>query len=148
MNESAGASRSPFSASLDLRPVRRILVTGSRRWADHRSIHATLDDALARAAGPLIVVVGDCPTGADLAARNWTSTHHVGLEIHTADWRRHGRAAGPLRNQAMVDAGADECLAFSLPGSRGTLDCMRRARRAAIPTRVIHTANQREGQPR
>lgn len=32
----------------------------------------------------------------------------------------------------MVDLGADLCLAFPLPDSRGTKDCMARAKKAGI----------------
>lgn len=44
--------------------------------------------------------------------------------------------AGPIRNQAMVDAGAEMCLAFhrAISASKGTKDCARRAIAAGIPT--------------
>ena len=47
---------------------------------------------------------------------------------------RLGRAGGPVRNQEMVDAGADVCLAFIAPDSRGARDCARRAEDAGIRT--------------
>lgn len=59
------------------------------------------------------------------------------VEAHAAEWTKYGRAAGSLRNQAMVNAGADICLAFPLPSSIGTRDCIRRAEIAGIPVRVI-----------
>lgn len=51
-------------------------------------------------------------------------------EVHRADWDRYGPGAGPIRNQEMVDAGADLLIAF--PGGRGTEDCVRRAEVAGI----------------
>lgn len=45
-----------------------------------------------------------------------------------------GRAGGPVRNQEMVDAGADLCLAFIARDSRGARDCFARARTAGIRT--------------
>jgi hypothetical protein len=50
-------------------------------------------------------------------------------------WRRLGKAAGPIRNKVMVDAGADICLAFPLGESRGTRGCMELADAAGIPIR-------------
>jgi hypothetical protein len=115
----------------------RVLVTGSRHWTSGTAV----DDALLRAKidlvgddGCLTVVHGDCPTGADAFAKLWASgISGVSDEPHPADWAAHGRAAGPIRNQEMVDLGAAVCLAFPMPQSRGTRDCMRRARAAGIP---------------
>lgn len=45
--------------------------------------------------------------------------------------------AGPRRNAYMVSLGADICLAFPLPGSRGTRNCMRLARQAGIDVKPI-----------
>lgn len=45
-----------------------------------------------------------------------------------------GKAGGPARNQEMVNRGADICLAFISPASRGARDCARRASRANIRT--------------
>lgn len=53
--------------------------------------------------------------------------------------------AGLVRNQLMVDLGADICLAFPLPGSRGTWDCMGRAEAAGI--KVINLGSK-PGEPK
>lgn len=83
--------------------------------------------------GDLKVVVGDNHRGLDLIARDWCHNSLVPFEEYEADWELYGRGAGPKRNQAMVDSGADVCLAFPLADSRGTLDCMGRAYNAGIP---------------
>lgn len=114
----------------------RILVTGSRTISvrDQESISRVFD--LLGYSLPQIVV-GDCPTGVDRLARE----KFLEAEVHRADWDTHGRAAGPIRNQAMVDSGADLCLAFPssrrVRGRTGTGDCMRRAKEAGIPVLVM-----------
>lgn len=45
--------------------------------------------------------------------------------------------AGLYRNQEMVDLGADVVLAFQRNGSRGTQDCMDRARRAGLTVVLV-----------
>lgn len=42
-----------------------------------------------------------------------------------------------IRNQEMVDLGADLCIAYPLPEGSGTQDCIRRAVKAKIPTLVF-----------
>lgn len=112
----------------------RILVTGSRAFTQPQIVWSALDDVLSKH-GTFTLVVGDCPTGADAFARTWGGRHWVITEVHKADWRTHGRAAGPLRNKAMVDAGADLVLAFPLGRSAGTRGCMRLAAAAGIPVK-------------
>ena len=84
----------------------------------------------------ITLVHGDA-TGADRMAEDLWRQTGMPVERHPANWRAHGRLAGPVRNRAMVAAGADLCLAFPLGESKGTRGCMREAARAGIPTRVI-----------
>lgn len=124
-----------------------------------------LRDARGRANGrPLLIVQGDA-AGADHLAATLAQTAGVDVEDWPALWRREDgsmdrgydraealrmrsvydpnavgfiRTAGPDRNQAMVDAGADECLAFLAvgAGNRGTRHCMSAASKAGIPVYV------------
>lgn len=116
----------------------RLLITGSRDWSDRATMFAALRDAWRELRGQgfdEIVLVHGAARGADLlAAEIWGQ---VGLptEAHPADWSGLGRKAGPVRNQQMVDLGADLCLAFPLGKSRGTRGCMAAARRAGITVR-------------
>lgn len=118
----------------------RLLVTGSRDWSDEKSVDTALEDAwrdLSVGGKRLVTLVsGNCPTGADAIAERIWEAHGFPIERHPADWETHGKAAGPLRNRQMVDLGADLCLAFPLPSSRGTQNCMSLARAAGIPVRV------------
>lgn len=119
----------------------RILVTGSRDWQDRETIgHALLDvrdKPRPGVASRMVLVHGDCPTGADAIANEWAQRWGWDVEPHPADWETHGKAAGPRRNQQMVDLGADICLAFPLPDSRGTRHCMAAAGRAGIPVHIF-----------
>lgn len=49
-----------------------------------------------------------------------------------AEWEKHGKAAGPIRNQVMVDMKPDVCLEFNLDNSRGTSNCAQLASAAGI----------------
>lgn len=126
----------------------RILITGSRTWSDEGTIWDALNDAIDEQAKngehEFVIVHGHCPRGADAIAdfycedqAGWRDNagQQLAVERHPADWKRNGRHAGPLRNQRMVDAGADLCLAFIRGNSRGATDCARRARTAGIPVK-------------
>lgn len=120
--------------------VVRVVVTGSRRFPAAALVRVHLDTAFHQllAGDTLTVVHGTCRTGADAAAAVWCAYQRViGAPVveepHAADWATHGRAAGPLRNAAMVAAGADMCLAFldDTP-CRGTHATIHLARAAGI----------------
>lgn len=117
----------------------RILVTGSRNWTDRDTIRRALGKALGEytTIGTPVLVHGNA-RGADRIAEDaWMElADHVpgGLRVERfeADWRQHGRAAGPNRNAAMVATRPAVCLAFPLGESRGTRGCMRLAEAAGI----------------
>jgi hypothetical protein len=126
----------------------RILITGSRDWSDRTLIRNVLDKITNYGYDGSVIVHGHCPTGADAFADEWAEdcvNLGITVERHPAQWKEHGKKAGPLRNAEMVALGADVVLAFLNPctkhpeqpphGSHGADGCMQLARRAGIPVR-------------
>lgn len=119
----------------------RVLVTGSRTWRSP----AVIAEAILEAAADfqvdladMVIVHGDCRTGADAMARLFVESHPMlHQEPYPADWKRFGNRAGYIRNVHMVSTGADLCLAFLHNNSAGTLMTLRLARGAGIPRRVF-----------
>ncbi len=82
----------------EMRPLFRLLVTGSRTWDDSRLIEQALAIILARHPEGVVLVHGACPRGADaIAAAYAVRTPGYQIEAHPADWHRYGRAAGTPR---------------------------------------------------
>jgi hypothetical protein len=112
----------------------RLLVCGDRNWTDKSCIFGTLDEV-----APTVIISGGA-TGADDIAEQWAVEHRVERHIFPAQWDKFGKAAGPIRNQLMLDAGQpDLVLAFHADYalSKGTKDMVRRARKAGLTARVI-----------
>lgn len=103
----------------------RILVCGGRDYRDAKTVFEALDYLQ-----PSVVIHGDA-RGADTLADVWACLNDVEVQRFAADWNKHGRKAGPIRNQEMADCSqADLCLAF--PGNWGTEDMVKKARAAGI----------------
>lgn len=129
-------------------PPWRVLVTGSRDWADIDLVRFALTTAVFRHL-PAVIVHGACPSGADAVASWWVKQFARNLDIteerHPADWAAHQKAAGFRRNAEMVSLGADICLAFINPcvkpgcaepephGSHGASQTADLADKAGIP---------------
>jgi len=108
----------------------RVLVCGGRDYGDEPAVFGALD-ALRQRHGRLTIIQGGAP-GADALARKWASIQtSVHLINEPADWKTHGRAAGPIRNQRMLDEHKPD-LVLAFPGGRGTSDMVRRAKAAGV----------------
>ncbi len=83
-----------------------------------------------------LTLVNGGAKGADFAGRWWAERFGMQVETYEADWDTHGRAAGPIRNQRMIDEGKPD-LVLAFPGGRGTADMVRRAEKAGIEVRRV-----------
>jgi hypothetical protein len=109
----------------------RLLVCGGRDFRDDALLSAHLDAV--HADRPISCVISGAASGADHLAYNWAKARGIDVVEFPADWKTHGKAAGPIRNRKMIVEGKpDEVIAF--PGGRGTADMKRAALAAGIPT--------------
>lgn len=114
---------------------KRLLVTGSRDWTDRDEISVMLYSALQFLGGSATLISGACETGADRIAEDiWENEIGGKVERHPADWTKHGKKAGYIRNKAMVDSGIDLCVAFVKNNSRGASMTVNLATKAHIET--------------
>lgn len=68
-------------------------------------------------------------TGADEGGRDWAVWKGIPVKHFPADWPRHGRAAGPIRNRQMAEY-ADQLVIF--PGGRGSANMLKTARELGL----------------
>ena len=96
----------------------RVLVCGGRDFNDDERVYDELNRLDAH--GDVTAIIHGAAKGADSAAGRWARPQQHIEEIRfPADWKKHGKAAGPIRNNRMIAEGKpDMVLAF--PGCRGT----------------------------
>lgn len=82
------------------------------------------------------VIISGMAKGADTLAVRYAEEFHIPLEKYPAEWDKHGKAAGPIRNQRMLDEGKPD-LVIAFPGRRGTADMVRRAKAAGVKVEEI-----------
>jgi hypothetical protein len=146
-----------FSSSPAIAPSRSLVIAagGGRdlAWPQQR-IAAEL---LAHSGGRLVHLLlhggargADAAIGAAAQQLGWSSL------VMPAQWQRHGRAAGPIRNRELLEQAITRAVAHSsprcqvsvlvvaFPGSAGTASLVREARRMAssspVPIAVVEVS--------
>lgn len=117
----------------------RVLICGDRNWTDKGAILHELRLLVEDAEGQVTVIDG-MARGADTLGFQCGQELGLQYERYPAQWDKYGRAAGPIRNQQMLDEGQpDLVVAFhdNLDASKGTKDMVTRARKAGVQVVVI-----------
>lgn len=95
----------------------RVLVCGGRNYSDQKRLDKVLSDVLV-GFGITELIHGDA-TGADRMAGMWAFLNGIPVRSYPADWEKHGRRAGIIRNELMyVDSSPEMGIIF--PGGNGT----------------------------
>lgn len=110
----------------------RILVCGGRDFLDEDFLCEVLEEIQ-----PDEIISG-MARGADSFAANYAEKASIDLLKFPANWTKYGKAAGPIRNQQMLDEGKpDLVIAFHGPPpidgrKTGTMDMVERAEKAGV----------------
>jgi hypothetical protein len=115
----------------------RVLIFGNLDWYDFAAVHWKLRELLRE--DPELVVVEGGARGADTAGLVAATDLGVPVDPYHAEWSKYGRAAGPVRNQRMVDEGRPDLALVCYQGEpdRGTADMLRRLKKANVPTERV-----------
>ena len=114
---------------------KRLLICGDRDWIDKDQIRQCIDMV-----DPDVIIEGDARGADRMAGEIALEMGYVldeSLLVFPAKWTEYHKAAGPIRNQQMLDEGQPTIVyAFhsSIHDSKGTKDMIRRAIKAKIPT--------------
>jgi hypothetical protein len=111
----------------------RVLITGGRDFDDVEMLNQTLDK-LHSEHSFTVLIHGDA-SGADRLAGQWAESKSIAVEAYPADWKKFGKAAGPIRNQMMLAEKPELLVAF--PGGKGTADMVAKAKKAGLNVVVV-----------
>jgi len=112
----------------------RVLICGGRDYANRDRMAEVLGEMMAD--WGMVVLIHGGATGADRLACEWAESVGMLTREFPAKWKLRGRAAGPIRNQEMIDEGRPDFV-VAFPGGRGTSDMKKRAKKAGLPVREV-----------
>lgn len=102
-----------------------VIVTGGRNYFDKDKVNEILS------ALDITLLVQGGANGADRLAREYALENFIALETIEADWNKHGRAAGPIRNREMLIK-YPKATVIAFPGGRGTENCVNQAKQLGM----------------
>lgn len=119
--------------------VTRLAIVGSRTFHDAELFQRVTAKVRERFPEINTIISGGCPTGADhMAAKYARDDPVLVLKEFKADWEKHGRSAGPIRNK-LIAAECDAVLAFWDGRSPGTKNTLKISKKYGKPCIVVRT---------
>ena len=97
-----------------------VIVTGGRDYDDWAMLQEVLN--IIR---PTLIIQGGA-RGADQMAKEYAEANNIAVRTIDADWTKHGRAAGPIRNKEMLQT-YPLAVIVAFPGGDGTANCVKQA---------------------
>lgn len=105
-----------------------VLVCGGRAYLEIDIVDCVLN-TLNQTIGISKIIEGGAG-GADKLSGKWADDNKIEHITENADWSKHGKAAGPIRNKNMLTHSPDLVIAF--PGGRGTANMIKQAKEQGI----------------
>jgi hypothetical protein len=110
----------------------KVLITGGRDFEDEDLLQQILGRL--HSATPFSCLIHGAAKGADQLAGKWATENGVEAIACPADWKRHGRGAGPTRNKQMLEDHKPD-LVVAFPGGKGTANMVALAQKAG--TKIV-----------
>ena len=114
----------------------KVIIAGCRDFADYELLKEECDFYLQNQKPEDIVIVSGHASGADALGEHYALERDLQLETYTADWKAHGRAAGPIRNAQMASV-AHALIAFWDGKSRETKNMIDTAKKHNLQVAVV-----------
>ncbi len=116
----------------------RVIIAGSREFIGGEYVDA-ISDAVAifeQSVGLITEVVCGDADGIDTAGRLWAESNGIQVQRFPADWKKHGKKAGPIRNRQMAEYSRGLILVWD-GKSRGSANMLKVADELGLATMSI-----------
>lgn len=115
----------------------KVIIAGGRHFDNYQLLKDKCDYYLQnRLKESRVVIVSGHATGADALGERYAQERGLSIDAHPADWEKHGRAAGPIRNAEMAEV-ADALIAFWDGQSRGTANMINLAKSKGLKVAIV-----------
>lgn len=112
-----------------------VAIIGSRGFSNYNLVEVTME--IFQETHPLITtMVSGGARGADKLGEKWALNNNIPTKIFLAEWDKHGRAAGFIRNKDIIE-NADHVIAFWDGVSKGTKHSLDLCKKSGIVNTVI-----------
>lgn len=112
----------------------RVAVVGSRFFTDYDYVKSSLDKI--SEVDKITVIVSGGARGADSLGERYARENGIEFVLFAADWNKHGKAAGPIRNKQLIEEGKPEMVVAFKPG-KGTMNTIGHAERNNIEVVIL-----------
>ncbi len=82
-----------------------IIIAGSRNFDDYEMLSSVLDEYMETFGinREKIRIISGRAKGADILGEKYANEKGIQIIVFPADWKKYGRAAGPVRNKQMAE---------------------------------------------
>lgn len=111
----------------------KVIVCGDRNWTSIQKIREVFMSL------PITQVIEGGARGADGMAADVAAEFGVPVKEFKAEWEKYGKAAGPIRNNKMLNEKPDLVIAFhnDLGKSKGTKNMIEQAKREGVKVQIF-----------
>lgn len=120
----------------------KTIIAGSRDITNYRLVSNCIREAWAEIEGGITEIVSGGAMGVDRMGELFAQSACLPLKVIPADWKRHGNAAGPIRNREMAKY-ADVLIAIWDGESRGTRNMISEARKRGLQVFIFEIQGKR-----
>lgn len=118
-----------------------VIICGSRDFENYELLEKKCDCYLSNKLADEnveVIVVSGCCKGADKLGERYAKEHGLSVISFPANWNKHGKSAGYIRNTKMAEIG-NACIAFlsSVGNNTGTKMMIRIAREKNLLVREV-----------
>ena len=112
---------------------KRIVVAGCRNYYNYEEANVFIEYCIKKNCpnDTVILLSGGC-RGADALGERYAKENGLSVEYYPAEWEKYGKAAGPIRNQIMVD-NCDYVVCFWDNKSKGTKSLINYTKKTGKP---------------